>query len=285
MSALSHSELRIAVCRNHVAVRAIEHRMTLRGMRHRLLRREIVLSDFNTEHEQASSRTATDGLIAALETILSTYPRGRMSASVILSNQIARYVLVPWNDSLFDDNERMAYAQHCFRQVYGDAVDEWELRLSHDSDGAAQVSSAVDRRLLGALRETLTKRGVAIKSICPHLMAAYNGVNLMIRQSNAWFAVVEPGHLCLALLRSGRLVRLRSMRITSEWQAEMHLLLEREECLAGVNSDVTDVFFITSDDRTMSFPTTCRWKFRRISPLPVQGDVATDEWYFTAPEV
>jgi hypothetical protein len=268
-----------------VAVRAIEHRMTMRGMRHKLLRREIVLSDYGTAHEEDAIRTENDGLIAALETILSSYPQGRMTASIILSNHIARYVLVPWNESLFDDNERMAYALHCFRQVYGEVANDWELRLSPDRDGAAQVSSAVDRRLLASLRESLARRGVTIKSICPHLMAAYNGVNLMLRQSNAWFAVVEPGNLCLALLRNGRLVRLRSMRITNEWQAEMHLLLEREECLAGVNSDVTEVFVITSDDRTMPFPTTCRWKFRRISPLPVQGDVATDEWYFTAPDV
>ena len=95
-------------------------------------------------------------------------------AKVILSNHFMRYTMMPWSETLSDAAEEEAYARHCFRQLYGADVEHWELRLSPQRAGLPQLASAVDRRLLAALRGVFERNGVALESIQPRLMAAYN---------------------------------------------------------------------------------------------------------------
>ena len=90
----------------------------------------------------------------------------------------------------------------------------------------------MDADLLDALRGVFERAGIALQSIQPHLMAAYNNFRDHLRKRSAWFALLEPGHLCLALLQQGRWPRVRSLRIGSEWRDELPRILEREAYLA-----------------------------------------------------
>ena len=44
-------------------------------------------------------------------------------------------------------------------------------------------------------------------------MAVYNDYRRRLQGRHAWFALLEPGNLCLALLQQGRWARVRSQRI------------------------------------------------------------------------
>ena len=104
------------------------------------------------------------------------WPTRKDLATLILSNHFLRYVLVPWSDALSDAGGEIAFARHCFAQVYGKeaaavgTAPESRRRLACRSWPAPWT-----RRLLDAVRRCFQGAGVALKSVQPHLMAAYNG--------------------------------------------------------------------------------------------------------------
>lgn len=278
MSVLSRNELRVVLCPSHAALTAIEHRFTRRGIAHEVRRREIVTGDGGDPKGAAKRRY--DRVLMALEAALPAYAQHKAAATLILSNHFSRYMLVPWSEELAGDAERQAFARLRFRELYGDIANQWELRLSPDRDGVAQLSSAVDRRLLAAARDIFARKGMRIASIQPHLMAAYNRAYPLLQRRTAWLGLVEPGLLFLALLQQGRWSRLRTLRIGAGWQDELPQLLDREACLAGVGDAANEVLLAAPDAATLTFPRGGRWQFRRLDEADGLGGELDGEWGF-----
>jgi hypothetical protein len=118
-----------------------------------------------------------------------------------------------------------------------------ELRLSPQGAGLPQLACALDKRLLAALRGVFDGNGVALKSIQPRLMAAYNNSRLTLSKQSAWFVLYEPGCLCLALLQHGSWASVRTMRVGSDWRNALALLIDREAYLAAPNADTKMVLW------------------------------------------
>lgn len=278
MSVLSRNELRIVLCPSHAALLDVEHRFTRRGIRHECKRREIIPGADGVA--KISAKRRYDRVLMALEAALPPAAGKKTAATLVLSNHFSRYMLVPWSEALSGDQERMAYAEHCFRELYGDAASQWEVRLSPDRDGAAQLSSAVDRRLLAAVREIFARKGMVVASIQPHLMAAYNHAYPLLQRCNAWLGIVEPGVLFLGLLNKGQWKRVRSIRIGDDWQAELPKLLERESCFAGAAANASEVLLVAPDEGPLLFAPDSRWTFRRLNPAIASGQRPDSEWGF-----
>jgi hypothetical protein len=282
VSVLLRKELRITLCPGHVALLASAQRLTRRGLQDELCGQQRVPVMAAGEAGQALVRRQYDAVLQALDACLPAYSAGKFAATVILSNHFLRYVLVPWSDSLGDDAEQLAYARHRFTEVYGETARHWEIRLSPGVEGEAQLASAVDQRLLNSLRQILARHAIRLASIQPHLMAAWNGVYPMLRRRTAWLAVVEPGKLCLGLLRQGSWQHLRSLRISSTWPAEMPRILEREACLLGAAENPREVLLIAPDAGPLHFPSTADREFHRLRPAPRRTGLPADEWGFAS---
>ena len=280
MSVLSRNELRITLCPDHAALLAIEHRLTGRGMRHELLGQEIIPAVVSAGEAQSPARRQYDPVLQALDAFLPAYTGRKFAATVILSNHFLRYVLVPWSDSLSEEAEQLAYARHCFTEVYGDTAGHWEIRLSPGEEDDPQLASAVDQRLLTSLRLILTRHDISLVSIQPHLMAAWNSAYPMFRRRSAWLALVEPGKLCLGLIRRGSWQKLRSLRITAGWPAALPQMLEREACLLGLQEAPREALLIAPESGALQFPPDTGWEFRRLNPAPSSRGLPSDEWGF-----
>ena len=270
MSALLHSGLQVLLCPDRVALQQVEHRLTRRGVQQVLKECTSVPAIVAGSEAEKTAEQPWGGALRALDIVLPTYPTGRrkLSATVILSNQFVRYAVVPWSDLLSDDAERLAFAQQCFREIYGDAADLWEPRLSPDRDGASQLASAVDQRLLEDLRTAFGRLGVSLVSIQPHLMTVFNGFPALLKKRSAWLALVEPGNLCLAVLHRGEWARSRSFRIGPDWQAELLMILEREAYLVNADEQARDVFLWApqSEADIPSFAGNDGWNVQRLKP-------------------
>ena len=197
--------------------------------------------------------------------------------TVILSNHFVHYVLVPWSDKLHSEKEELAYARHCMTEVYGDAAEAWDVRLSPDKAGAPALASAVDRKFLEELRSLLERAEVSIKSIQPHLMTAHNTCHASLKGRSAWLALLEPGNLCLAMLQHGQWAWMRKMRIGQGWQEELLRILEREECMAGADAAANDVLLWAphlhesnmADQRQIQDGR--KWQFQHLRASPKYG--------------
>jgi hypothetical protein len=208
-----------------------------------------------------------DAAIKAIEAELPRILVRKTEVKVILSNHFMRYTLVPWSDTLTNAAEEEAYARHCFKQLYGADTGQWELRLSPDSVGQPQLASAVDTRLLVALREMFDRNGVKIKSIMPRLMAAYNNCRVALQNVSGWFVLYEPGCLCLALLQNGHWSNVRTIRIGNEWRDTLTLVLERETYLAEPDMATNAVYLWAPELGTDALPKNGRWQIHHLTPV------------------
>ncbi|MBZ0068909.1 MAG: hypothetical protein K8F26_08850 [Thiobacillus sp.] len=267
MSRWLHRELRIMVNPDQVTLLPVRRRLGLRGLRRTIDEPHIVSCDC------VNGIPPWRAALRALETALLCFANGKTDATVILSNHFLRYVMVPWRAELTGAEEDLSFARHCFAKVYGkEAAQQWELRLSQEAPEVPRLASAVDTELLDAMRGVFGGAGITLKSVQPHLMAVFNGVRGHLRQRSAWFALLEPGNLCLALLHRGCWLRVRTLRIGSEWREDLALILEREAFLDDSSEVPHDVYLYDAISGDTTLPEIDSWQFHALpSGLLLQG--------------
>jgi hypothetical protein len=252
-------QLRVVLWPEQVMLAPVRRSLTLRGVRRTI--QEAQVMSVGGASAAAPWRAALLALEAALPDVAA---RGRTTATVVLSNQFARYALVPWQAGLAGAQEDLSYTRHCFTKVYGKAARDWEVRLSHQAAGIPRLASGVDAELLEGLRSMFARPGITLRSVQPHLMVACNGARRQLRQRSAWIALLEPGHLCLALLRDGDWSRVRSLRIDSSWRQELPNLLEREVLLVDDAAVPNDVYVGHLEPGELVLPEVDGWQFHAL---------------------
>lgn len=275
MSPLLRDELRVVLSPGQLVLVRMAREFTRRGLVRRVLSKELIPCD-----SAVSLEAPWDGAVRALEAALAGQEKRKAFATLILSNHFMRYALVPWSEALSNDAEQMSYAQHCFRQTYGSAAANWELRLSPAPAGMPQLASAVDERLLQALRQLFARAGVTLRSVQPHLMAAFNNCRSRLQDRSAWLLLFEPGCLCLALLQQGRWASVRSMRIGADWREQLPQLLERESCMGASDSVPEAVFVWAPSLEDAAFPDSGRWRINPLQPVVRSGLMPEYEGHF-----
>lgn len=160
------------------------------------------------------------GALAALEEALDELPQQGGGASVAVSNQLVRYVQVPWTAGIYSVADRHALALSCLRSIYGDAVGSWRVVVDATGFGRASLAAAVDEALVESLRETLARRSLRLVSLQPHLAASLRRCQGQLHADDSGFVVVEPG--CVTAL----------FRRDDGWSE-----VTNRRCLADIDSD------------------------------------------------
>ena len=262
MLPLLRDELRVVLAPGQLVMVRLGWTLGMRGL----------LAQVKAKHIVDCAPSASGGAPwePALQTLDAELPRllvERTVAKAILSNHFVRYTMMPWSEALRDATEEEAYARHCFRQLYGADAENWELRLSPQQAGLPQLASAVDTRLLAALRGVFKRNGVMLKSVQPRLMAAYNNGRHTLHNRSAWLVLYEHGSLCIALLQQGRFGSVRTLRSGSDWRDTLLLALEREAYIAEANDAIKDVFLWAPELEKSALPQSTRWNIRTLHPL------------------
>jgi hypothetical protein len=190
-------------------------------------------------------RAAVDALAALLAQPGATVGM----TSVVVSNQLVRYALLPWSAALKNEEEWLAYARHRVLAVHGGASEEWELRVCETAPQGARIVCAMDRAFLDALQDTLVGQGGTLGSVQPYLMAVFNRARLD-RDTSAWLVVEEPGRLTLALIQDGAWRSVRARRVDGNWRRDLPAILERESAALGLEQpcDVVAIHSETEPD-------------------------------------
>ena len=152
--------------------------------------------------------------IQAIQSWLSAQS-GRYVLQIRISDRFVRYQHLPWRPGIIGLRERKAYAGHRFREVYGDLAGPWHIALSDTVPGNASVACAIDTDLLAALRDLGPR--VQVASVQPMFAHAYNQVRHQCKGKRFWFAHIEPGRVCLALLKNGQGAGIRNEASDQDW--------------------------------------------------------------------
>lgn len=265
MSLWSRETIRAVLAPDHVLLRRSDGRMAHGRVADRA--------------EKLPCRPAEAGIPAwqpalqALTAALPAFRNGNAKASVVLSNHFVRYAMVPEHADLADVDEERAFARHCFVRTYGAIAEQWDLRLER-RHSVARLASAVDADLIEGVRAAFREAGVPLESIQPHLMAAFNTFQRGMGRKHAWFAVVEPGNLCLLRTAHGHVSRVRSMRTGRQWREDLIALLARESYLDDGAEAPPAVFVWCGTRADIRCPEHLPWQISALVPPPGRPDAA-----------
>lgn len=120
--------------------------------------------------------------------------------TIVASNRLVRYVVVPRSSEVSEGDEAEALARHHFARVHGERARQWHVRYAP----AGGLASAVDLSLLEGLREFFGQcKRQRLASLQPYLMAAFNRWRARIPREGAWLVLHEAGASCVALYERG----------------------------------------------------------------------------------
>ena len=160
---------------------------------------------------------------------------------VVAADSWARYAIVPWVAELSSTEERVAHARQMLAGAYGDAVSDWEVRLSEVPPGSPRVACTIPRALLESLRAVCNSQNVRLASLQPQLVCAYENWRHRLPAAGGWFVSVEETTLAAARIGRDGWDRVYSVRIGSDWPRELKRL-QTFGRLVNTSSDEGQVF-------------------------------------------
>jgi hypothetical protein len=165
----------------------------------------------------------------------------RADVTVVASNRLVRYAVVPRTKDVNGEDEELALARHHFSRLHGERVREWHVRL----DSRTGLASAVDLALIGSLKTFFAERkGLRLVSFQPCLMAAFNASRDRVPKEGAWIVLPEAEATCIALFERGLWA---GVSVTRN-QVPAEALLERERLRMGTPRSPRTVLKLTERD-------------------------------------
>ena len=268
MSLSLRDELRVVMYRDQIQVLRIGRKLTLKGKVFNIVEKKVYPL-------AAEGQTGQEEALKTLETALSALPAKPAFATVILSSHYMNYAMVVLNQSLSNEAEELAYAKHCFVQLYGPVAEGWEFRLNHDHAGEQQIASAVDAQFLQNIRAVFARLNMKLRSVQPSLMAAYNNCHSELHDQDVWFVQYEYGRLCVGLVRQGHWFSIRTFNVADDWFENLNEILDREACLSELDVSSDKIFLWAPEYVKTEMPQSARWKIRRLKPV-IRASFATD---------
>jgi hypothetical protein len=217
--------------------------------------------------------------VAELEKLLMKSQRG-LPLSVVLSNQLVRYRVIPAMPPLTAADKVLTVATHCFRETYGDVVDDWLVRVNPLPDGDTLIASAVDSGLIAALQALSQQYGCRLKSIQPYLMSGFNRIRHQIKPAASCYVQLESGRINIALMRDGAWHSIASCGAGRDWPEQLSALITREMLLAGWQHEQPIIYLSTPDTTqyaaaSTTFAASAAWKTVRVTHVAVGGYAAS----------
>lgn len=160
---------------------------------------------------------------------------------LVISDHWVRYATIPWSDAIADHAERIEHARISMGNTYGDVVSQWTITVSDSRPGTPLVACGIPHALLARTRALAESSGLRIRSVQPHLVAAFNGWREQLAEDGAWFVTLEEGSLAAVHFTRDEWDCVRSVRIGNDWDVELQRL-QTFSRLARTSGESTRVF-------------------------------------------
>ena len=213
--------------------------------------------------------------IVELESIFSAMqikPGTRLN--ITLASEFVRYLSLPALQIRMNAIEKLAYVAAAYQDVYGKAVNNWEITLQDAPANEATLAAAVDKELLAELNRIALKHQLILNSVQPYLMRAFNALAGQIDRASGYLVIVESKRLLLINLQDGKYQHLRAYAISGNWQLELKNLILREALLANANK--REVLIYVPAQKNTVLNVVDGWQLKLIRTLK---NVITDTQY------
>jgi hypothetical protein len=155
------------------------------------------------------------------------------AAQIVVSDHFLRYALVPWNENLVADAERLAFARLALSEIYGNMAQSWAVSLDEQPAGHASLACAIDRELLEMLRQVTAACGQRLTAVSAALAQRINRHRAALREPVFCLASLEPARLTLAFRNEAGWLAVRTRRVNSNPLESLSGVLRQEAAAAG----------------------------------------------------
>jgi hypothetical protein len=131
--------------------------------------------------------------------------------SVRVEAGAARLLMLPWNAQLTSRDRWSTFAASCFERVYGEAADDWVIRVTEEPAPRARLAAALPRVALHGANGESSRRSIKLSVL--------EGLGQVLQEDPKFNGcVVEVGRdgACLLVLVAGQLLRTRVRRFTGD---------------------------------------------------------------------
>ncbi len=146
------------------------------------------------------------------------------TARVVVADAWARYGIVPWPGARLDAAGRLTHARCVLGDAYGEAVADWAVTLADTPPGRAYVACAMPPALRARLEDVLAPARLALASLQPQLVVAFNAWRRRLPAEDTWFVSVDDGSLSAVHLKDGAWDRVHMARLSTDWLVELERL-------------------------------------------------------------
>ena len=241
---------------------AIIHRA--RGLSHAVVSQQYsVCAPQAGEPLWLAATSQFDQLLTAFELKANT------ELKITLASSFVRYLALPPQQVRMSSAEKFAYATAAYREIYGAAVNDWQIQLDDASPSQTTMVAAVDKKLLATLSQVAQSHQRKLKCIQPYLMAAFNGLHQQINTLNGFLVIVESDRLLLVFVKQGRCQHLRVHLLAEDWQVELKRLMMRESVLseASDDGDTKEILIYAPAHSDVALNTIPGWKLKRVGAV------------------
>lgn len=197
-----------------------------RGFRPRILEQGI--------HELEAAGTGWQAATDLLDRVLGEARWRKGQAHIRLSSHLLRLQLLPFNEALASDNERLAFARMELEAIHGERVAGWTLILDDAPVGEATPVCAVDTALLETLRTACARASLKVDSIRPAFAVALEEQRGRTRATRYGFAYAEDGRVALALYEGKSCRWLANPRVGLALSEALAAELHQADALGGM---------------------------------------------------
>lgn len=145
-------------------------------------------------------------------------------ARVVVADSWARYGIVPWPSTRLDAEGRLTHARCMLGDAYGGVVADWAVTLADTPPGHSYVACAMPATLRSALEDALAPARLALVSLQPQLIVAFNAWRHRLPADDTWFVSVDDGSLSAVHLSNGAWDRVHMARLSPDWSVELERL-------------------------------------------------------------
>lgn len=186
--------------------------------------------------------------------------------TITLSNHFVRYVTLLPQSEITKPMEVDAYAEFRLREVYGERADSWKRSVSAWDPLEGAICAAIDTNLIDRLDEIAKRHRIRIKSIEPYLASVFDSCKQQLHGPRIYFALVESGRICIALLENGIWQNIRNQRILNNVEKELLTALEQEAILYGQREIIEQVHLFAPENPGLKLPVGCSWRITLLQP-------------------
>lgn len=238
MSLLSRKEIRVALFPDKLTVLALS-----KGLSVKVLAQSI--TSLSPDSNLADWRPS----LQALEQWMAGADLGNCDVKVQLSNVFVRYAMLPFDESVHSEAERLTLAGLQLESTYGEAAKQWRISLDEIRYGEPSLVAAIDAALAESIEQLAARFQCKIASIQPYSASVINAFGKQIDCDSGLLVIYELGGAIVFDIRQGEIGGVRKVSLGKDAGKEaMEGMLRRELLMSGLAGEAAKIYLHAARD-------------------------------------